>query len=294
MVEKEGRWKLESLNFRNAMKRIVCILFLLGGCLSLYAQTNQKVKISYQKMGDGLYDFYAENPNFYPVQLELKFTEFENMQANCDLPYVSTIGHGKQLLFNLKRTFIDLPGAFKYTYTTRIGAYPVHPDENVVYQLPVEKEKQTTIIDFDFTNSQTPNKIIWGFEMNEGDIVCACRGGIVCQITEVQMRDSIAVGDNTVTILHPDLTFGKYELLAEHSISVELGDTVKADDPIAKVGKNKFTKVPHVRFSVYYVNACIDSINENRLRNIYSYIEPFFTANEGERFHLVADENYTK
>ena len=276
------------------MNRMINFLFIFLGCLSVYAQADQKLKISYEKMGDGLYDFYAENPNVYPMQLELNFTEISNMQANCDLPYVATVQHGKHKIFDIKRVFIELPGAFEYTYTTRMGAFPVHPDENATYQLPVEVGKSTTVIGFDFAGSRTPEKIVWGFGMNEGDLVCACRDGVVCQITEVQLRDSLRVGDNAVTILHPDQTFGRYELLADNSFRVNLGDTINAGAPIGTVGVTKFTKVPHVRFSVYYINARIDSINANRLRNIHTYIDPVFLDSAGKRFHLKADMRYDR
>lgn len=276
------------------MNRVICIFLFSFVSFSLYAHTDRKLKISYVKMGDGLYDFYADNPNVYSAQLELKFTEFANMEANCDLPYVATISPGKKLIFRVKRTFIDLPGAFKYKFTTRVGAYPVHPDGNATYQLPVEAGKSTISIGFDFAGSRTPEKIVWGFGMNEGDVVCACREGVVCQVVEVQHRDSLRIGDNTVTILHPDQTFGKYELLADNSFMVQLGDTVNVGTPVGTVGVTKFTKVSHIRFSVYYVNACIDSINANRLRNIHSYIDPVFINGKSKSFHLIDGQAFHK
>lgn len=276
------------------MKKNLVFVFLFFCFLMSFAQSSQKVKITTQKMGDGLYDFYAENPNISPMQLELYFTEFENMSASCELPYISTIQTGKQLLFNIRRTFIDLPGGFNYKYTTRIGSYPVIPDQNYIYQLPVENNKETQIIGFNFVETRTPEKISWGFQMEEGDNITACREGIVCQINEVQFRDSFRVGDNSLTILHADNTFGKYELFDDQSFKVELGDTVGIGETLGKVIVTKFTKVPHIRFSVYYVNARIDSINENKIRNIHSYLNPLFSDRSGKKFKLEAEHLYIK
>lgn len=276
------------------MSRIIGVLFIFIGCFSAFAQNDQKLKISNVKIGDGLYDFFAENPNVYPMQLELKFTEFANMEANCDLPYVAIIQPGKTKIFTVKRTLIDLPGAFKYDFTTRIGAYPVHPDRKAICQLPIENGKSTTVIAYDFTGSRSPEKIVWGFGMNKGDVVYSCRDGVVCQLSEVQMRDSMRIGDNTVTILHPDQTFGKYELLADNSFMVQLGDTISVGRAIGTVGVTKFTKVPSVRYSVYFVNARIDSINANRLRNIHTYLDPVFIDSKGKAFQLENGQTYFK
>lgn len=272
------------------MKKItifVCLFFLVY--MVALAQTDQKLKISTERMGEGLYDFYAENPNFYSMQLELKFTEFSNMEANCELPFVSTINPGKHLIFKIKRTLIDLPGGFKYTYTTRVGAFPVQANFEANYYLPFKAGFSSKLIAYDYSGSRTPEKIVWGFGMNYGDTVFACRDGVVCQLAKVQMRDSLKVGDNTLTILHGDQTFGKYELLADNSFLVNLSDTIQAGTALARVGINQFTKVPHVRFSVYYVNARIDSINQNRLWEIHSYINPVFIDSKGQMIQLVND-----
>lgn len=276
------------------MKSNLILVFLLFCIVSGYSQSSEKVKITTQKMGDGLYDFYAENPNFFPMQLELHFIQFDNMSANCELPYIGTVQPGKHLIFSIKRTFVDLPGGYNFEYSTRIGAFPVNPDLNYKYELPVPDGSETQAIGFDFINTRTPEKIAWGFKIDEGKEVHACRNGVVCQISEVQFRDSFRLGDNTITVLHPDDTFGKYELFEDSSMTVVLGDTINAGDVLGRVGVTKFTKIPHVRFSVYYVNARIDSINENKIKNIHTYLNPFFTDNSEKSFLLEADKSYVK
>lgn len=273
------------------MKRILILGVAILGFLTMRSQVTERIIISTKKMGDGLYDFYATNPNYVPMQLKLWFTEFENMSASVELPYVTTIRHGEQLLFRLTRTFTDLPGGFKYKYSTRVGAYPVTPDTDHLYLLPVRKGTEVKATSFDFSNSLTPDKIIWGFEMVELDTIYASRSGVVCTTTSFQMRDSMRYGDNTVTILHTDETMAKYELFADNSLLVELGDTVSAGQPLGLVLSENTTQ-PMCRFTVYYVNASIDSIEENRLREFHTYLNPTFVDRSNNSFLLEGGKLY--
>ncbi|HKK80953.1 MAG TPA: peptidoglycan DD-metalloendopeptidase family protein [Prolixibacteraceae bacterium] len=268
------------------MKKIFFLFIVVCSFSIVGAQHIKPLKISYVEVADGLYDFYASNPNYFPIQLELKFTDLSNMEADCDLPYVETIARGKHKIFTLRRVIIEIPGGFDYEYNTRMGAYPVQHKEGFAYRLPVEEGKTTKVIGFDLSGSRTPGKILWGFEMEEGDAVCAARSGVVAMLTRPRWRDSLRIGDNTVTILHSDDTFGKYELMADSSVVVAVGDTVEAGDIIGEVGVTRFTRTPHTRFSVYYVKAPIDSINAKGMRNIYNYVNPCFYNERGKKIEL--------
>ncbi len=275
------------------MKYIVATVFLFLACLNVNSQTIERLKVSTERVGDGLYDFYAENPNYFPMQIELNFTEFDNMSADCELPYVGTVMPGKYKIFSLSRTFLELAGGFEYRFNTRIGAYPVEHDHDAVYLLPFSEGKTVKAVAFDLTRSRTPEKILWAFEMDAGDVVHACRGGVVSQQTVVQERDGRKIGDNTITILHPDLTFGRYELLADESFMVALGDTIEAGTPIARVGESRLSPEPQLRFWVYYVGAPIDEINAGEVNDIHSYINPVFKGKGRKTFHLEDGKEYT-
>lgn len=270
----------------HVMKKIFFLFVTLISFYVVIAQPVKPLKISYVEVVDGLYDFYASNPNYFPMQLELKFTELSNMEADCDLPYVGTITRGKHKIFTIRRVIVEIPGGFDYEYNTRMGAYPVEYDEGVAYSLPVGQGKATKVIGFDLSNSRTPEKILWGFEMEEGDAVYAARDGVVAMLTEPRWHDSLRVGDNKVTVLHNDNTFGKYELMADSSVVVDVGDSIKAGDKLGEVGVTRFTPTPHTRFSVYYVNAPIDSINAKGMRNIHSYLNPVFFNGKGRKVKL--------
>jgi hypothetical protein len=276
------------------MKKLTIFLFMVFVSQYLIGQDNyQKVIISYVKTGDGLYDFYAENPNIYPVQLDLSFTEFTNMMATCELPFVGNIQHGKHKIFNIRRVLLDIPGSFKYTHFTRIGTYPVVYDHATAYNLPVGKGKETKAISFDLSKSDDPNKILWGFSMSKGDTVFACREGIVCMMTKSEFLNGYKSGENTITILHQDNSFGKYEALADSQVFVSMGDTIRRGTALGLGGGSNYAVGTHTRFSVYYVNARIDSIEENKIRNYHQYVNPLFLTGNSGTSTLSASKVYT-
>jgi len=268
-----------------------CIV-LVSNCL-IGQENFQKTIISTVKTGDGLYDFYAENPNFYPVQLELNFTDFTNMSASCPLPFIGTIKPGKHLIFNVRRIILDIPGNFKYTNFTRIGAYPVDYDQTTIYDLPVGKGKKTKALSFDLSKSDDPNKILWSFSMSKGDTVFACREGVVCMMTKSKVVNGFKSGENTVTILHPDNSFGKYEALADSQVFVNMGDTIHRGKALGLGGGSNYAIGTHTRFSVFYVNTRIDSIESNKIRNYHQYANPIFRIGISEKTTLKKDQDYT-
>jgi len=274
------------------MKRIVIIISVIFAAQYLFGQNYQKVIISYEKTGDGLYEFYAENPNYYPIQLSLNFTVFENMMATCKLPFIGNINPGKHKIFNIKRILIDIPGNFKYQHSTRIGAFPVVYDPATVYSLPVGKGKETKAITFDLSKSDDPNKILWGFSMSKGDTVYSCREGIVCMMTQSQLLNGYKTGENSVTILHPDNSFGKYEALADSQVFVNMGDTIQHGMALGLGGGSNYAVGTHVRFSVFYVNARIDSIETNKIRNYHQFVNPLFQTGKKEQSVLRENKIY--
>jgi hypothetical protein len=273
------------------MKKYLLLAIILVTTQIGFTQGVKKLKISQQKVGDGLYNFYATNPNIVPMQVKVYFTELDNMSASCELPYVSTIDQGKHFLFTIQRDFIDLPGAFNYKFTSRIGAYPVNHDQAARYLFPLSKGKSTQAISFDFTNKRIANKIIWGFTMSENDTIRASRNGIVCLITEKQQRDSMWYGQNTITLLHSDNTFGKYEMIANNSFLANLGDTIFAGDPLALVESISRQKI-YSRFSVYFVNAALDSIDEYKIRNFHSFVNPLFANGKKRNIKLNGNDEF--
>ncbi|HUM88290.1 MAG TPA: M23 family metallopeptidase [Prolixibacteraceae bacterium] len=280
--------------FKQFCKLLFLLLVIAFFPLGIVAQNVEKIGISYQKTGDGLYDMYVENPSFYPVQFLLNFTELDNYETSDPLPYICTLFPGKVKLMTLRRTILDIPGSFKHKYETRVGAYPVNYDQNTVYQLPVPPGKSTKAIWFDLSKSDDPAKIMWAFSLTAGDTVYACREGVVCMLTESKVNNGYRAGENSITVCHPDNSFGKYEVFADSSMFVKVGDKVNTGTPIGLAGGSNYAVGSHVRFSAYYCNVRIDSITGQRLRNYYKYVDPLFQTSDGKTTQVKADQLYTK
>jgi hypothetical protein len=274
------------------MKKIATLLLLIVAAQILNAQNVKKIIISPVKTGDGLYDLYVENPNYYPMQLYLQFNEFVNYSASCSLPYVGTIFPGKQKIMNLRRVILDIPGSFKYTNSTKVGAYPIKYDPDMLYRFPVSSGKQIKAFTFDVAKTDDPEKIMWGFSLSSKDTVRACREGVVCMITESITTNGYRSGENSITVLHPDYSFGKYEVFADSSLLVKMGDSIKSGSPLGMAGGGNYAIGAHVRFSVYYCNARIDSIIDQKITNYYHYVDPLFDIGKGKAEKLKANTIY--
>ncbi len=276
------------------MKTTIVFLSFLFYAAGLCAQNFEKVTVSYVKTGEGLYDFYVENPNHYPVQFQLIFTQFENMMAGEELPLNRTVPPGKHFLLNIRRIYLDIPGNFKYTYQTRVGGYPVMYDPQTVYRLPVATGKSTRAIDLEATNADDPGRVVKVFSFHEGDTVFCCREGVVCMKTETEYRNGFRTGENALTLVHPDGSFGKYEVFADSLLFVGLGDSLKAGAPLGVAGGTQYAVGPHNRFSVYYVHASIDSILTYKLRQYHTFVDPLFQTAPGTVVQVKADGEYVQ
>ncbi len=93
------------------------------------------------------------------------------------------------------------------------------------------------------------------FSMPEGTTVCAARDGVVVDLmesSEVGGPDRNYKDDaNFVSIAHDDGTIGEYVHLKRDGVLVEIGDKVKAGQPIALSGNTGYSTAPHLHFGVY-------------------------------------------
>jgi murein DD-endopeptidase MepM/ murein hydrolase activator NlpD len=85
--------------------------------------------------------------------------------------------------------------------------------------------------------------------------VLAAANGIV-----VYVKDDSTIGGpnpiyqkytNFITIMHANEEYSRYDHLAPRSSKVEVGQTVKEGQEIAKVGMTGYTLLPHLHFHVF-------------------------------------------
>ncbi len=274
------------------MKRYLLLLCVIGYfSLNINGQDYQKPIITYDRFGDGLFDFYADNLNLFPLQMRFIFTKMDNMEVLADQPFVTTLLPGKQKLFHLRRIIVELPGEYQYKTEYLTGAYPVAHDSATVYQLPMQKGHTSTISIMDQSLKGLSSKKGILFKFAAGDTITAAREGIVCQLLKPREIKGLMRGTYTIIILHPDNTFGRYEQLAHEGFLVKPGDKVEAGQAI---GIAPDEGEPQIIFSVYFLNAPIDRVLDERIRDYQTYLLPNFLLSLSETGRLFNGQTYKR
>jgi len=238
------------------MARLVPIVFLTILWLNLPAQNQDNPIDIFQKPdGSGGFTYYAENKDLAPYQLQVDFTELQNLTPSKPIPHFQVIYPGSpQKLFVLK------PGggrtsSFKSRYQMALGDPNANVDVNYAYWLPYEAG--TT-----YMLNQGPNgsythqgKHAFDFVMDEGTPVCASRGGLVVAVKEdgrIGGPDAKFMQHaNRITILHEDGSYADYAHLRYNGSVVTTGDQVKAGQIIGYSGNTGWSTRPHLHFQVY-------------------------------------------
>lgn len=89
------------------------------------------------------------------------------------------------------------------------------------------------------------------FQMPIGTSVVAARAGIVVAVQEDYADDNgIDLQENYVFIKHSDGTIGRYFHLTRQGALVEVGDSVRQGEVIARSGNSGQSPVPHLHFDV--------------------------------------------
>ncbi|WP_296320612.1 M23 family metallopeptidase [Winogradskyella sp.] len=147
----------------------------------------------------------------------------------------------------------------KYKFLGYYGVYPFKAyDTNYNYSLPFLKGYSSKIIqgyDGDFSHYGAFSAKTIDFDMKVGDTITAARDGIVVRVTQKHNKQGTSEKfrdyGNYVILYHEDNTFSQYVHLKQNGSLVKVGDSVKANQPIALSGFTGWTTVPHLHFGVY-------------------------------------------
>lgn len=131
----------------------------------------------------------------------------------------------------------------------------IKDDTSYIYHLPFEKHTKHLLVQGYFSRFSHKNRAALDFKMKRETTVCAARAGVVVRVKEDGDRGGLNKKyrpfGNVIVIEHADGSRAGYWHLQFNGALVNVGDTVKQDQPIGLSGKTGYTLFPHLHFLVW-------------------------------------------
>lgn len=233
----------------------VFYFYLFFNLINCSGKPKNPIGVSFEYSKDSLFVIY-KNKLHCPV-----FSKIHNLE-NDSINYIQSEARTNTALlkFNKKdEDSISILEKFKFSHF--YGYYEAHKqayDTTYNYALPYLKGKTYKIIqgyNGNFTHNNNVSRYTLDFNMKIGDTVVASRDGIVIKVvnkhnkqgTTKKYRDFA----NYIVVYHSDNTLAQYVHLKQNSNFVNIGDVVKANQPIGLSGFTGWTTTPHLHFGVF-------------------------------------------
>jgi murein DD-endopeptidase MepM/ murein hydrolase activator NlpD len=128
-------------------------------------------------------------------------------------------------------------------------------DSSFIYNLPFEDKKKVFLIQaYESKMFSHKDERALDFKVKNGTKICAAREGIVSSVREDSdkggLKDENISDGNYVIIKHDDGSMAHYWHLQKDGVLVNIGDTVKAGQPIGLSGNTGYSAFPHLHFEV--------------------------------------------
>ena len=127
-------------------------------------------------------------------------------------------------------------------------------DTSFIYNLPFENKKKVFLIQAYESGFSHKGERALDFKVKNGTKICAAREGVVSSARADSdkggLKDENISDGNFVTIKHDDGSVAHYWHLQKDGVLVNIGDTVKAGQPIGLSGNTGYSAFPHLHFEV--------------------------------------------
>lgn len=199
---------------------------------------------------------YVISKNKYPFPLAMKTTDIKTQIEK----FTQLKSQSDSILFVFSTKSTDTAKILKkFSFIGYYGDLTLTSyDSTYNYTFPFVKNYQSKIIqayDGDFSHFGDFSAKTLDFEMAVGDTIVASRAGVISIISVEHNKQGATNAyrkyGNYMILYHEDNTFSQYVHLKQYGNLVEVGDTVKTNQPIALSGFTGWTTVPHLHFGVY-------------------------------------------
>jgi len=252
------------LNLHSRLNRIIAALALVATGAILFwpspptygavATDKTNVKLVPEREGSSTH-FMVENSELTEVTMTFDFAT-KNLKGDVAFPYTATFKPGETEAFTLSPMTTNSDWEYSYTNYYKLGSAVAVPDD-YVYSLPYApgtSHRITQGYNGKYSH-QGSNKYAIDWQMPEGTVVCAARGGLVVKVKDDSDRGGGNIKfdpyNNYVLIRHDDGTLGHYCHLKKGGVMVHPGEVVKTGQPIALSGSTGFSTGPHLHFCVF-------------------------------------------
>ena len=132
-------------------------------------------------------------------------------------------------------------------------------DSSFIYTLPFEQNKKVFLIQAYESKMSHKGERALDFKVKKGTRVCAARNGVVINAREDSDKGGLKQANlsdgNYIIVKHEDGSVANYWHLKKDGVLVNVGDSVKAGQPIGLTGNTGFSAFPHLHFEVQGYNA---------------------------------------
>lgn len=202
--------------------------------------------------------YYIRNDYAGPVEVEIDFTEQDNVRATPDLPRLFVIEPGaSDTLFKIDGIDEHEPWKLGLKYRYIIGRPLAHYSSTTSYLPPIAPNTSFQISQAfggSFSHTDEQNKYAVDIVMPIGTPVHAARSGIVLEAEDDFYKGgtnkAYSSEANNIRILHDDGSMAIYAHLELEKAQVYPGLAVTAGQLIGYSGNTGFTSGPHLHFAV--------------------------------------------
>lgn len=217
-----------------------------------------RVTVDTLDKGDS-YDVIAANPHTWPVTLTVSLDRARSENARL-LPKarqtVTIQPQSKRVVSRVEAIDKSKPFTFSCAYASATGDFTARPDANYLYRLPYPVGDSYPVLQGPGGNFSHGGRIAFDFDMPEGSIICAARGGKVVGVIDHYdgggADEAHRLRNNQVVIQHNDGTLASYGHIQKNGALVRLGAVVRAGEQIARSGNVGYSSKPHLHFEVHW------------------------------------------